>query len=74
MKFFTGSVSLLLSAVVLFAVSIEAADAATPKTPKRSLESCRQLARERGFSKQRGGLNVVAMRTFVVACMQGKQN
>ncbi|OAF05716.1 hypothetical protein AYJ54_02120 [Bradyrhizobium centrolobii] len=39
------------------------------------LEKCRQLARERGFSSgmenAKGGNN---MRSFVIGCMQGKQN
>jgi hypothetical protein len=39
------------------------------------LEKCRQLAKQRGFNSGMEGAKTGSnMRSFVIACMQGKQN
>jgi hypothetical protein len=63
------SAILTLSILAIFASSITVANAG----PKRSRESCMQLARERGFTSGDRAANQV-FRNFVIACMQGKQN
>jgi hypothetical protein len=64
-------------AVALFATAAIAQQGAPPKGGKpdpAKLAKCQQLARDRGFSSgvenAKGGTN---MRSFVIACMQGKQ-
>jgi hypothetical protein len=67
-----------LGAVALFATAAIAQQGAPPKggaSDPAKLAKCQQLARDRGFSSgienAKGGNN---MRSFVVACMQGKQS
>ncbi|MCK1420887.1 hypothetical protein IVB14_24720 [Bradyrhizobium sp. 180] len=69
-----------LIVAVAFIMSVTAAQAQQGTAPKAApnqakLEKCRQLAKERGFGSgmenAKGGNN---MRSFVVACMQGKQS
>lgn len=57
--------------IIAFALAATAADAA-PK-PKRSFESCSDLAQQRGFT---GGntVNIRAKRDFIRGCMSGKQS
>jgi hypothetical protein len=60
---------LTLSIFAILASSIAIANAG----PKRSREACMQLARERGFTAGDRAAGQV-FRSFVIACMQGKQN
>jgi hypothetical protein len=73
-------IRLILAAVFAFgATAAQAQQGSGPKgTPSpEKLEKCQQLAKQRGFSsgmenrKTSGGGN---MRSFVVACMHGKQS
>ena len=60
------AVAFVLAVVGLAAVPANAA----PKAPKRSFESCSDMATQRGFSAQeRGGVK----RRFIAQCMSGKQ-
>jgi hypothetical protein len=68
MKIATSAI-LVSSILAILASSITAVSAG----PKRSRESCMQLARERGFTGGDRAANQV-FRNFVIACMQGKQN
>jgi hypothetical protein len=66
-----------LGAMILFATAAAAQQGTAPKgqVDQAKLAKCQQLARDRGFSSgvenAKGGNN---MRSFVVACMQGKQS
>lgn len=69
--------AICLGATVLFATAAIAQQGAGPKgqVDQAKLEKCRQLAKSRGFGSgmenAKGGNN---MRSFVIACMQGKQS
>lgn len=67
----------IAAALVLGITAAEAQQSTAPKAApnQAKLEKCRQLAKERGFGSgmenAKGGNN---MRSFVIACMQGKQS
>jgi hypothetical protein len=58
----------ILAAILAYSSLV--ADAAAAPNPKK-LEECKELARQRGLTAHDKGAN--NMRTFVQACMQGKQ-
>jgi hypothetical protein len=61
---------LVFSALALVAASVTPAAAAAKKTR----DQCMQLASQRGFNGSGDRTQAAAKRTFVVSCMQGKQN
>lgn len=69
---FMKTIALMIAAVSIVFCFGSVADAAG-RTSKPSLESCKQLANQRGVMS--GGYNANrARRDFVVNCMKGKQN
>lgn len=66
-----------LGTMILFATAAAAQQGTPPKgqVDQAKLEKCQQLAKSRGFGSgvenAKGGNN---MRSFVIACMQGKQS
>ena len=71
-------IRLIFAAVLAFAVTAAQAQQGTGSKGRpnpEKLEKCRQLAKQRGFGSgvenAKGGSN---MRSFVIACMQGKQS
>jgi len=65
-------IRLIVAAALTFVVTAAVAQQGTPDPAK--LEKCKQLAKQRGFNSGMENKGSNPMRSFVIACMQGKQS
>lgn len=64
-----------VGSMVLFATAAVAQQGPKGPVDQAKLEKCRQLAKQRGFdSGIQGAKGANNMKSFVIACMQGKQS